>query len=91
MLIPVKGKIISREAHCDIILEIHANLPFYVGLFVVLLSVALCVGMISQTATLIPYMGMLTIGVLIGSQSFWHGAEILDQLEHKLTRQVMEF
>lgn len=86
-LIPVRGNIEEREDKVEVTLEIHADINGFVGGVIVLLGVIeLICGLVFFPNRWIPYLGTILLGLIVAGESFWKGFQLLDLLEHKLTR-----
>jgi len=76
----IKGNWNQLEDHTSVSLEIHADPCFFIGsAFVLSGTVALILGSLLGIATIL--FGLIGCGISLG-----RGSELLDLLEHKLTR-----
>ena len=86
-LIKITGNVLTNEETTKVILEVHANLYFFIGCLIAVLGISgLLYCFFSSTDRWIPFLGMCFLGLLVGGQSLWEGSEILDHIEHKLMR-----
>lgn len=85
----IRGHIFAGEESTEVILEIHANLSFYLGCAIILLGLIwLLYGFLWNRNIWIPCLGTASLGLLISAQFLWEASEMLDLLEHKLTRSI---
>ena len=89
MLIPVRGSMFEEDGRVTVVLEIHADLTFYVGCILTLWGVFSTFRMaIMQTAKWYLYCLVVLFGVIVSGSSLLAASEILDRLEFKLSRSV---
>ncbi|MBQ3505017.1 MAG: hypothetical protein IJA75_10010 [Oscillospiraceae bacterium] len=83
----IAGNVSGGEDSTVILLEVHANLYFFLGVGIAfggILGLIYC--LMLHINRWIPCFGMILLGLLVGGQSLWTGAELLDSIEHKLQR-----
>lgn len=88
MVVPVKGQVTGSDGATKVTLELHAGAEVLIGLSV------LALGLVMMLLRFIfPAVGRMTYGVMtmgIGvviSFFYWlRGIEVIDLLEHKITR-----
>ena len=86
-LILVKGTVSEFEDKVRVKLEIHADLVFYYGIAMLLLGIiGIIYGIIAYSGNWLVGFGIVLIGLLLCAQPMSRGSELLDLLEHILTR-----
>lgn len=86
-LTPVKGTIVRHNNQSKVIIEVHADFSFFLGILITVIGIVGLVWLlISQSSRLIPQIGLILIGILVCGHSWCEGVELLDRLEHKLLR-----
>lgn len=83
----IRGNILESNDRTTINLEVHANLYFFIGCTFTFIGIlCLFLHLISYIDRWIPFLGMILLGLLISGQALWTGFELLDLIEHKVTR-----
>ena len=86
MLIPVRGSMFEEGGQVTVVLEIHADLTFYVGCIITLWGMFRTFHMaIMQTAKWYMHCMVVLFGVIASGSSLLVASEILDRLEFKLS------
>lgn len=88
-LIPVSGTVLECEGVTEVLINIHANLNIFLGAVAVSASIigGICC-LLSHTNRWFPCLGAVLLGLLFIGQALWEGSELLDLLEHKVTRKL---
>ena len=89
MLIPVRGSMFEEDGQVTVVLEIYADLTFYVGCIFTLWGMfsTFCMA-IMQKAEWYMHCMVVLFGVIVSSSSLLVASEILDRLEFKLSRKT---
>lgn len=86
-LVPVKGCVDECNGKTRIAIEIHADINWFIGGVIALSGlVGLLFSLAFSTNRWIPQLGTILLGLIIAGETWWKGFEVLDLLEHKLTR-----
>lgn len=87
--IPVKGIILEGEEDTHICLEIHTTIAFYIScIFVLAGLIGSVYGFVSGSDNWFSNTVEIAIGLLVLGFECMRGTEVLDLLEHKLTRSI---
>lgn len=86
-LIHIKGSFFKDKENTKVILKIHANLYFAIGCLMIFGGlIGLIYSLLLDVISWPFYLGAILLGLLASGQFIGESSELLDLLEHKLTR-----
>jgi hypothetical protein len=88
MFVPVKGQVVGSDGATEVTLELHAGVEVMIGLAILAIElITMLLQFIFPIAGKTAYSGILVgFGAVISIFYGFRGIEVIDLLEHKLTR-----